>query len=178
MPNAAAGIAALALVATLLNGCANHRVDTVPEWCEQITNVNLQEKYQPFWAVIFSVSIEADAIRDHYVAFLNDTYMEKVQKRSPRMAWREGTQLHLINLSTLLVLDPSEFIAEWRKGIEADNANAIKDRGGRCLYGTLTSLFDSLHIHSIELDALGREEKDEITVLSTEREARLGKRRL
>ena len=34
-----------------------------PEWCEQITGVDLEKKYVPFWAVLFSVSFDGDAIR-------------------------------------------------------------------------------------------------------------------
>jgi len=41
-----------------LAACAEHRVDTFSEWCEQITGVDLEEKYSPFWAVIFSVSFD------------------------------------------------------------------------------------------------------------------------
>ena len=36
----------------LVIGCAEQRVKTFSEWCEQITGVNLENKYRPFWAVI------------------------------------------------------------------------------------------------------------------------------
>ena len=54
------------ILAILVVGCAQHKVDTFPEWCEQITGVDLEKKYRPFWAVIFSVSFDGDAIRDDY----------------------------------------------------------------------------------------------------------------
>lgn len=166
------------VVLLLALGCARHHVDTVPEWCEQITGVNLADKYQPFWGVIFSVSFDGDAIRDDFVREMNKLHLEKVQHRSPRMAWREGTAFHLINLSTLLQIEPVKIIEEWRQGIEADKAGEIRDRGGRCLFGMITSLFDSMHIHSITVDALGRDERDDVTVIPTDRESRLGKHRL
>jgi hypothetical protein len=168
----------LIILAMLVVGCAQHKVDTFPEWCEQITGVNLEKKYRPFWAVIFSVSFDGDAIRDDYTAFLNKSHLEKVQNRAPRMAWREGTELHLVNLSSLLVIEPEKIIEEWRKGIELAKEYKHTDQAGICLYGTLTSLFDSLHIHSMESNVLGVKWKDNVTVIPTDREKRLGKNRL
>ena len=43
-----------------------------------------------------------------------------------------------------------------------------------CLYGTLTSVFDSLHIHTFDMDALGNVLKDNVTAIETERKKRLG----
>ncbi len=99
-------------------GCVKHRVDTFPKWCEQITGVDPQRKYGPFWAIIFSVSFDGDAIRDDYTAFLNKGHLEKVQNRAPRMTWREGTALHLVNLSSLMVIEPEKIIDAWREGIQ------------------------------------------------------------
>jgi hypothetical protein len=168
----------LIILAMLVVGCARHKVDTFPEWCEQITGVNLEKEYRPFWAVIFSVSFDGDAIRDDFAAFLNKTHLEKVQNRTPKMAWREGTQLHLVNLSSFLVIEPEKVIEEWRQGIERAKEHKDTDPADICLYGTITSLFDSLHIHSMESDALGRNWTDKVTVIQTEREKRLGKNRL
>lgn len=67
-------------------GCAEHKVDTVEEWCEQINGVDLDGKYRPFWAVIFGVSFDADAIRDEYTEMLNKLHLEKVENRAPKMA--------------------------------------------------------------------------------------------
>ena len=100
-----------------VTACSEHVVDTFPEWCEQISGVDLKEKYAPYWAVMFSVRFDGDAIRDDLVKFLDDTHMQKVERRAPRMAWREGTELHLVNLSSLLVIEPETIIAEWRKGV-------------------------------------------------------------
>ena len=157
-----------------LVGCYQHEVDTFPEWCERISGADLERKYSPAWAVIFSVSFDAEAIRDDYAAFLDRAHIEKVQGRVPRMAWREATVLHLVNVSTVLAVHPQEVISTWRHGIEAAKTYTDKNPADRCLYGTMTSLFDSLHIHSMTLDDSGRQLMDEVTVISTEREARFG----
>ncbi|MBX9630525.1 MAG: hypothetical protein K2X67_08390 [Burkholderiales bacterium] len=167
----------IALV-TVLTGCSEHKVDTFPEWCEQIAGVDIQKKYAPFWAVFPGVSFHGDAIRDSYTDFLDKSHLEKVQNRVPKMAWREGAQLHLINLSSFFDTEPNRVIAEWRKGIELDIADQLKDPSDVCLYRTLTSMFDSLHIHSMEADALGQRWTDAVTVIPTERQKRLGSKRL
>jgi hypothetical protein len=168
---------ATVLVALTLTfaGCSEHVVDTFPEWCEQITGVDLEKKYA--WSPLFVVSFDGDAIRDDYTKFLNDALMEKVESRAPKMAWREGTELHLVNLSSFLALEPEKVIAEWRKGIEKAKEPEPKDSADTCLYGTLISMFDSLHIHSMERDALG-EWVDDTTVIPTERQERLGDKAL
>ena len=68
----------LIILVVLVMGCAEHKVDTFQEWCKQISGVNLEKKYRPFWAIIFSVSFNGDAIRDDFMAFLNKTHLEKV----------------------------------------------------------------------------------------------------
>tara|TARA_R110000787_G_scaffold85258_2_gene182057 strand:- start:1678 stop:1899 length:222 start_codon:yes stop_codon:yes gene_type:complete len=68
----------LCLLLAAVSGCSEYRVDTFPEWCEQNTGVDLEAKYAPFWAVLFSVGFDGDAIRDDFVKFLNDSHMEKV----------------------------------------------------------------------------------------------------
>ena len=126
--------------------------------------------------MIFSVSFDGDAIRNDFTAFLNKTHLEKVQNRAPKMAWRDGTELHLVNLSSLLVIEPKKVIEEWRQGIELDKEHKHTDPANICLYGTITSLSDSLHIHSMESDALGLKWTDKVTVIRTDREKRLGKK--
>ena len=94
------------------------------------------------------------------------------------MSWREGTALHLANPSSLFVVEPEKFIEEWRAGLELAKVYGHKDPVSNCLFGSATSLFDSLHIHSMTSDALGKEWDDDVTVLMTDREKRLGKDRL
>ena len=168
----------LAAMALLLTGCSQHVVDTFPEWCEKISGVDLEEKYAPFWAVVFSVKFDGDAIRDDFVKFLDDMHMQKAERRTPRMVWREGTELHLVNLSSLLVIEPEKIIAEWRRGIETVKSGASADDAEWCLYGTVTSMFDGLHIHSMESDVFGQNWTDDVTVIPTERKERLGDKAL
>lgn len=169
---------ALVLLVLFLSGCSEHRVDSFTKWCEHLAGVDLHKKYAPSWSVFPSVSYHGDAIRDSYVDFLNKTHLEKIENRAPKMAWREGAQLHLINLSSFLMIEPEAVIAEWRQGVEAQISGKETNPADICLYGTLISMFDSLHIHSMKADALGTNWTDNVTVISTEREHRLGERRL
>jgi len=161
-----------------LFGCAEYKVDTVDEWCEQISGVDLGAKHRPFWAVIFGVSVDGDSIRNEYTEMLNKLHLEKVENRTPKMAWREGTDLHLVNFSSLLVVEPEQIIDEWRRGIELSKQFKHQDSLNKCLYDTLTSLFDNLHIHTMESDVFGKNWTEKITVISTDREKKLGKDRL
>ena len=144
-------------------------------WCDQLAGTNLEGKYRPFWAVFVGTSIDAEAIRDDFVAMINEAQMQKVEHRAPRMAWREGTAFHLINLSTLMVIEPGEVIEKWRDGIEKAKTYSHTIKADACLYGSVVSLFDSMNIHSIEIDVLGREKGDKITAIETERAARAAK---
>tara|TARA_R110000787_G_scaffold274267_1_gene382152 strand:- start:203 stop:931 length:729 start_codon:yes stop_codon:yes gene_type:complete len=166
------------LSAIVVAGCSEHRVDTFPEWCEQITGEDLREKHGPPWAVVFSVSYDGEAIRDDYAKFLNELHIEKVNNRAPKMAWREGANLHLINLSSLLVIESEKVIDEWRKGIELAKEYKHEDKADMCLYDTLASMFDTLNIHSLSPDNPGVVRADDITVIDTDRGKRLGERRL
>lgn len=170
--------AVFVMALTLLSGCYDLNLDTVPKWCDQIGGANLEEKYRPFWAISFAVSTDADAIRDDFVALMNKLHMGKVENRSPRMAWREGPVFHLINLSTLMQIEPSEIIEKWRDGIEKAKTNSLTDNADVCLYGTVVSLFDSMKIHSIEIDVLGQDKGDKITTIETERAARAAKAKM
>src|SRR5215470_10955228 len=87
------------VLSLLLTGCYKYEVDTFPKWCEDHSGADLEVRHRPFWALFFAVSLKPNAVRDDYVRFLNDAYMEKVGRRADRMVWREGTQLHLVNLS-------------------------------------------------------------------------------
>jgi len=135
----------------------------------------LEKQHRPVWAVRFSVSFDDDAIRDDFVSFLNALHMKAVQDRARRMVWREGTDLHLINVSSLTMIDSGEYIARWQRGIQAAKDGRLRRREEKCLYGSVDSLFDSLRIHSMTADALGRNWEDTVTVISTDRQVRFGK---
>src|SRR5688572_10286388 len=65
-----------ALAVAALSGCSTHDVDTVPEWCEQISGVDITEKYAPFWADFPGVRFHGDAIRDDFVRSMNEVAMQ------------------------------------------------------------------------------------------------------
>lgn len=146
-------------------GCYTHKIDTFEKWCEKATGVNIERKYSPFWAVFFGVSLNDDATRDDFVRFLNATYMEKVEHRAPRMVWREGTDLHVVNLSSLMVIEPEKIISAWTRGIEASIKGSHKDPADICLYGVVVTFFETMTIHSMTTDALGVRWNDNITVI-------------
>lgn len=157
-----------------LSGCSHHRVTTALEWCEQISGVDLMEKHAPFWAVFPGISFAGDSIRDDFVVMLNEPLMDKVGHRTDRMVWREGANLHLENLSTLMEIEPESVITGWQAGVRRANMNRETDDADRCLFGSVVSLFDSVHIHSGIWDGAGiRVVKDSVTTISTERRARL-----
>lgn len=165
--------AILLLLTLLLVGCINHEVDTFPEWCEQISGIDLESKYGKPWAPIFSVSFKSDKIRDDFTAFLNNSYVEKAEKRASKIVWREETILNIMNLSALFVIEPDAFISEWRHGVETAKTFSHTDPVDKCLYGTVTSLFDTVKIHTYELDSLGNIISDEVTIVNTDRKSRL-----
>ena len=159
----------------LLASCSNYEVNTTERWCEHLlSDGGLAEKHAPFWAVLPSVSFNGDAIRDDFVRFMNDSMMEKVQGRIERMVWREGPTLHIENLSSLMEIDPAEVINGWRSGIEQDTRGKLTDPADQCLYGTVTSMFNSVIIHTKQWDSMGlKVVSEDETVLDTERTKRI-----
>jgi len=170
-------IASMAILLSL--GCSFHEVTTAEEWCQQITGVDLIEKNAPFWAILPGISFKGDAIRDGVVATLNRAFQEKMdeekmENQSVRMVWREGNDLHLWNLATFFEVEPDEIINEWRAGIDLSKAFKDPDDQHRCVYGTITSLFDNVIIHTGVWDQYGFElVRDDVTTIATERRERL-----
>lgn len=159
-------------IAAGILGCSHYEVTTLEDWCDQIAGVDLIKKHEPFWSVLPAISFYGDAIRDSYTALMDSLGLAKVEHRADRMAWREGTVLHMENLSTLMEVDPDTIISEWREGIERAQSGESLDYGDRCVFGGLISLFDTLYIHSGEWDAMGLTQvADHITALDTKRRA-------
>jgi len=163
-------------VLLLCISCSNYEVNTTEGWCEQLSGENIAEKHAPFWAVLPGVSFNANAIRDDFVRILNEAMMQKVQGRIDRMVWREGTALHIENLSSLMEIDQEEVISGWREGIERGKKGDHPDAADLCLYGTVTSMFDSLTIHSKHWDPMGfKVVSEDKTDFDMERKRRIGK---
>ena len=79
-----------------------------------------------------------------------------------------------MSLSSLSVIEPEKVIAGWRNGIDKAKRYEHGDRVDTCRYGTVTSLFDNLRIHSMKSDTLGRNWRNEVTVIRTERKEHPG----
>ena len=86
--------------------------------------------------------------------------------------WREGFDFHLVNISTVLDIDPNETIEFWRTGIDKAKNNAHKDLGAKCFYDTIAAYFDSMKIHSMQSDALGIKWTDSVSEIPTDRQER------
>lgn len=151
----------------LFFGCSEHKVDTFEKWCESISGENLKAKYAPFWAIKLSVSVDEERIRNDFVFFLNSTLLKKVSYRAPRMAWEEETELHVVNLSSLLEVDPEVMIQKWRRGIERTSDGQYTDTTDACLYGTMNRLFTKIQIHTRVIDTKGITRNDVVTVILT-----------
>ena len=160
-------------ILVLVAGCSTHEVDTFPEWCERITGVDLYKKYAPWWSIIPAVKFNGEAIRDDFVSFLNNAYMEKANGRIEKMVWREGTNLHIVNMSSLFVIEPEKMINEYRQKVQAYWDSKTKDKADICLFGTIATMFDTITIHSIEADIFGKNWKDTPTVIDTLRQEKL-----
>lgn len=166
------------LICMLVLGCTQHRIDTVQEWCERISGVNLEQKYGKPWAVFFAVSVDGDAIRDDFTRLLNEAYLQRAQNRIERMVWREGTTLHVVNPASFLSVNPDPFVEEWKHKIDASWEQGLTDEGDQCMFSTTSSMFDSIDIHLLTLDANGTSQSDSVSAISTDREKRLGDKRI
>jgi hypothetical protein len=167
---------AVIICAVVLASCSNYEVNTTNRWCEYLlsANGNFIEKHAPWWAVLPGISFDGNAIRDDFVRVLNDAMMKKVDGRADRMVWRKGTDLHVENLSSLMEIDEEKVIAAWRRGITRENAGRFTDPADQCLYGTITSMFDSVTIHSKHWGSLRLKiVSEDKTVLDTQRRERI-----
>lgn len=151
----------------LLTGCSEYKVDSFQKWCELISGEDLKAKYAPFWIIHLSVTVDEDRIRNDYTFFLNRSFLKKAKYRVPRMAWRNGNELHIVNLSGLSKINPERMIDKWRHGIELAMAKKHTNPIDICLYETLTRLFESLHIHTMKVDEEDRVVQDVVTVIPT-----------
>ncbi|MGH7180547.1 MAG: hypothetical protein ACREJN_01065 [Nitrospiraceae bacterium] len=130
------------------------------------------ELHAPFWAVFPSITVHSDAIRNDFVAVMNKLHLEKVQNRSQTMAWREGLEFHLLNLSSFFDVKPEEIIDGWKTNIQKAKDNDLKGQADKCLFDTVANYFDEMKIHSMQSDALGIKWTDHLTEIPTDRQAR------
>jgi hypothetical protein len=76
------------------------------------------------------------------------------------------------------MIEPEKIIDEWKRRIELAKEYKHSRSADICLSGTITSIFDNLHIHAMELDALAVKWTDNITVIPSDRAKRLESKHL
>ena len=147
----------------LLAGCSEIKVDTFQKWCELISGEDLKAKYAEFWVIKLSVSIDEESVRDDFIVFLNRSMLKKVQYKVHQMAWIKDNELHIVNLSSLLKIEPEMMIDQWQNGIKLAMQKKHTDFADICIYETVTRLFDSLYIHTMKFDNKGEVIEDVVT---------------
>ncbi len=165
------------LACCLMMGCQQIEIDTLEKWCDNVSGVDLESKYGHFWAVITGVSFNDEAVRDDIARKLNVMWMEKAKGRTDKMVWREGMFLHVINPSSLWVVDKEDTIKFYREGLDAYFKNDKMHPAERCLFGAILSHFNYVIIHNLDR-SLPWVNKDTKTIIDTRRDEyskRLGK---
>jgi len=155
------------VLALLVWGCSEIKVDNFQKWCELISGENLKEKYAKFWVLKVSLSVDEERIRDDFISFLNRSLLKKVQYKVPEMAWIKADELHLINLSSLQNISPEIMIDKWEKGMKGALEKKHTDFSDICIYETVTRLFSILYIHNIKFDDKGSVVEDDVTPIQS-----------
>ena len=147
----------------LVVGCSELKVDTFQKWCELISGEDLKGKYAKFWVLKSSVSIDKERVRDDFIVFLNRSMLKKVQYKVHQMAWKKDNELHIVNLSGLLEIEPEVMIDKWQNGIKLALQKKHTDFADICIYGTVIRLFEILYIHTMKFDDTGSVIDDVVT---------------
>jgi hypothetical protein len=147
----------------LVVGCSELKVDTFQKWCELISGEDLKGKYAKFWVLKSSVSIDKERVRDDFIVFLNRSMLKKVQYKVHQMAWKKDNELHIVNLSGLLEIEPEVMIDKWQNGIKLALQQKHTDFADICIYGTVIRLFEILYIHTMKFDDTGSVIDDVVT---------------
>ena len=151
----------ISILAILVAGCSEIKVDNFQKWCELISGEDLKDKYAKSWVLKISLAIDENAIRDDFVSFLNRTLLKKAQYKAPEMAWKKDDELHLVNLSSIQNIAPEIMIDKWKKGIKLALQKKHTDFSDICIYETVTRLFSILYIHNMKFDENGIWIKDD-----------------
>jgi hypothetical protein len=160
--------ALLCLTAAVTTACYEVKIDTLSKWCEHISGADLTEGYAPTWAILPSVSFHYADVRADFVHALDSLSLAAVQHRAPRMAWQEGTTLHIVSPSDLVVISPDSVLAGWRRGLDSA-ASGYSDPVTACVFWTAASLFDTVTVHFGVQDTAGRFVGDTVVKIPTAR---------
>ena len=153
----------IGILALLIGGCSEIKVDNFQKWCELISDEDLRDKYTKSWVLKISISVDEDRIRDDFISFLNRSLLKKVQYKVPEMAWIKADELHIVNLSSIQNIAPEIMIDKWEKGLKLALQKKHTDFRDICIYETVTRLFSILYIHNIKFDDNGSVLEDDVT---------------
>ena len=153
----------IGILALLVGGCSEIKVDNFQKWCELISGEDLRDKYAKSWVLKISISVDEDRIRDDFISFLNRSLLKKVQYKVPEMAWMKADELHIVNLSSIQNIAPEIMIDKWEKGLKLALQKKHTDFSDICIYETVTRLFSILYIHNIKFDDNGSVLEDDVT---------------
>jgi hypothetical protein len=157
----------IGILALLVVGCSDIKVDNFQKWCELISGEDLKDKYAKFWVIKISISVDEDRIRDDFIAFLNRSLLKKVQYKVPEMAWMKADELHIVNLSSIQNIAPEIMIDKWDRGLKLAIQRKHTDFSDICVYETVTRLFSILYIHNIKYDENGSVLEDDVTPIQS-----------
>ena len=156
----------------VVSACYEVKVDTLQRWCENTSGTDLTDKYAPAWILLPSVSFDYSAVRADYTRIMDSLALDQVQWRSDRMAWLEGTNLHLESPSDLMMIAPESVLAGWKSGLDRAREGRTNDDADECVFGTASSLFDTVTIHFGVQDIAGQFVGDTTVKLLTGRTPR------
>lgn len=157
----------IGILALLVVGCSDIKVDNFQKWCELISGEDLKDKYAKFWVIKISISVDEDRIRDDFTSFLNRSLLKKVQYKVPEMAWMKADELHVVNLSSIQNIAPEIMIDKWDRGLKLAIQKKHTDFSDICVYETVTRLFSILYIHNIKYDENGSVLEDDVTPIQS-----------
>ena len=157
----------IGILALLVVGCSDIKVDNFQKWCELISGEDLKDKYAKFWVIKISISVDEDRIRDDFISFLNRSLLKKVQYKVHEMAWMKADELHIVNLSSIQNIAPEIMIDKWDRGLKLAIQRKHTDFSDICVYETVTRLFSILYIHNIKYDENGSVLEDDVTPIQS-----------
>lgn len=169
-------IQAVLLVAMCLPiaACKTHEVNTWERWCEQVTQVDLKNKYRG-WAVVFGVSYNAEAIREDFAnrfhkkaitsvrnryfggVSIDDPVLEEMVQIRLIGVWHESTELHWAHaylsleaepsLAFSIVVDEIEQRLEQYRSVGASRPEDAVARASTCTWATIDGVYETLVLH-------------------------------
>jgi len=153
------------LFTIILTSCSETEINSFEVLCEKIEQSKLEYNNAEIWTGNSSILFDPTQIKKSYVQFFNKAYLERIENRAKTMAWKEDNAFHIVNLSAFLYVEPEEIIKEWENGVALARASAHQDPYSACLYATLTNMFDSVSIHTMETDPLGVKWTEDVRVI-------------